>query len=415
MEIINIQECGSSNLLKWAITNGADIKNDVSLQAIVNTELFYQVTLTNVNFLELFRLTQFYREKIHVRDEKRAEVPSLDELEKYFKGVHKIDDQELTNASLVQHACNMFMDLALQMNTDDDIIRHENARMFLPMISRKFEVDIPINFSDLVAAFQTPEDARKLFNSSYPENLVSVVINEEEPMIMNILLLYMMKSTSVVKYDSHYEQLLKIAKYAPLIKCTDDKLYKFRLSGFSKYNNITRGEVKCNMFNVTKPDLESSIKKVKSLKTPLKVDFVVQLPIQYMQTIENTYTAEELPISFEASMSSIIEGGLQYNDFISHSFDEESEEIEKYNNAISLYKTRINEANHTVLNTIPIMLNSEYDIDYTNAFAMLPSIYTTKAIITLNMEYKDRYLGHFDAQIRTMFQEMIEAAESIEL
>ena len=44
---------------------------------------------------------------------------------------------------------------------------------------------------------------------------------------------------------------------------------------------------------------------------------------------------------------------------------------------------------------------------------MLPSAYTTKAIVTLNMEYEDLYLSHSDPIIRSMFFEMIDVVKSI--
>ena len=417
MKITSIQECGSSNLLKWAINNGADIKNDRSLQAIINAETFYQITLEDVNYLELFRLTQSYREKVHIRTEKKAEIPSVTELAKYFPGEYTNGEEKVKLSEIVEHACKMFLNLAIQMNSDDDIIRHDSARLFLPMISRRFDIDIPLGFIDLVAAFQTPDDAAKLFNANYPNNLNEIVLDESNPMVMNMILLYLIKSTSIIKYEKHYEQLLRLTKYAPLRKCTNEKLYKFRMAGFSKYNNITRAELRCSFFNMDKAKMEDAMKKMESVKTPLKVDFVVQLPIQYMQILQNSYTNDELPIMFESSMSSIIEGGLVFNDFVTREFDVsfEDEKIQEYNNAIEAYKTRINEANQTVLNSIPIILNSGTDVDFTNTFAMLPPIYTTKAVITINMEYADRYLAHYDANIRNMLQEMVDTAKSLKM
>lgn len=414
MKITNISECGSSNLLRWAINNGANIKSDTSLQALINAETFYHITIEDVNLLELFRLTQCYREKLHVRIERKAEIPSTSELAKSFDGEYDIDGNKVPLTDVVEHACNMFFNLALQMNADDDIIRHENTRLFFPMLSRHYDIDIPLSFVDLVAAFKTPEDAALLFNSSYPDNLNDVILNSDNPLISNMIMLYIIKTTSICKYDEHYEQLLRLVKYAPLHKCSDDKLYKFRLTGFSKYNNMTRGEERCSMFNVSKDLMEKSLKKINTLKTPLKVDFALQLPIQYMQLLENTYSNEQLPIAFESSMSSIIESGLVSNNFKSHEFDEsETEKIEEFNNSIESYKVRINEANQIVLNSIPVIFNNGKDIDYTNTFAMLPSAYTTKAIVTLNMEYEDLYLSHYDPIIRSMFYEMIDIVKSI--
>ena len=424
MKIIDINECGSSNILKWAIHNEADIKNDMSLQALINTDTFYQVRIEDVNMLELFRLSQLYRDKVHVIEEKRAEVPAVTELKKMFPGTITVEGEEASASDAAEHACNMFINLALQMNADDDVIRHESARLFLTMLSRHFVVDIPLSFTDFLATFRTPEVARILFNSNYPSNLHDVVISDETPvagfeddlaMVRNMIMLYIVKGTSVVKYDEHYEQLLRLVKYAPLRKCSNDKLYKFRMSAFSKYNNITRGESRCSMFNISKPLLAESIKKINSIDSPLHVDYVVQLPIHYMNMIENTYTAEELPIAYESSITSIVEGGLIFNDFVSPEFDESFEEdkIEQHKNSIELYKNRINEANQTTINSIALLLQNEGDLDVTATFALLPSIYTTKAVVTLKMEYASIYLSHYDPLVRTMFAEMIEMADSI--
>lgn len=411
MKITNIHECGASNLLKWAIANDADIASDISLQSLINNETFYQITLTDVNFLELFRLTQTYREKVCVITEQKAEIPSNDELMQYFPGKVTIEGSEFNAAEIVSNACDMFMKLALQMHSDDDIIQHNTAMLFLPMLCRKFEINIPISFGDLVATFDEQTPASKLFNTSYPDNLEDVVINT--PTICNKLLLYMFKSTYIIRYDEHFDTLLRLTKYAPLRKCNDDKLYKFRLSGLFKYNPITRDEVRCSFFNANKVDMAESIKKLDGVKTPLNLEFAVQLPLHYMRILENSFSPDEVRVAYEASISTIIDSGLVFNDFVSPEFDEDSDEerIIEYNNAIDLYKVRINEANKTVLSAIPMLLNSDVEVDYTAACAMLPSIYSTKAIITLNMKYADLYLAHFDPLLRSMFEEMLEVAK----
>ena len=410
MKITNIHECGASNLLKWAIANDADIASDASLISLINDETFYQITLTDVNFLELFRLTQAYREKVCVITEQKAEIPSDEELALYFPGKVHIEDTEFNASEIVSNACDMFMKLALQMHADDDIIQHNTAMLFLPMLCRKFDINIPISFGDLVATFDEQTPASNLFNTSYPDNLGDVVLNA--PMICNKLMLYMIKSTSIIRYDDHFDTLLRLTKYAPLRKCPDDKLYKFRLCGLFKYNPISRDEVRCSFFNSNKVDMAESIKKLDTIKTPLNLDFVIQLPLHYMRILENSFSSNELRVSYEASISTIIDSGIVFNDFIAPEFDDSDEErMTEYNNAIELYRVRINDANKTVLGAIPLLL-SNIDADYTASCAMLPAIYTTKAVITINMKYADLYLTHFDPLLRSMFQEMMEIAKS---
>jgi hypothetical protein len=58
MNISSIRESGSNNLLKWAIDNRADLKNNIPLASLINDELFYLVNIDGMNFYEVFRLTQ---------------------------------------------------------------------------------------------------------------------------------------------------------------------------------------------------------------------------------------------------------------------------------------------------------------------------------------------------------------------
>ena len=120
MNLINIKESGTNNILLWAISNGADIKSDIALQSIINDELSYVITLSNVNFFELFRLTQIYRDKIRIIDENQAEMPNINELEKLFNGTYKPSDEsdEIKLCNIVEHCGNMFINLASQMLID---------------------------------------------------------------------------------------------------------------------------------------------------------------------------------------------------------------------------------------------------------------------------------------------------------
>lgn len=419
MKITNIKESGSNNILLWAISNGADIKEDVHLQSLINDELFYHVTMNNVNFFELFRLTQMYREKIRIIDELKAEVPSNEELAKLFNGSYipdpKNPEEKAPLYECVSHVTQNFINLALQMASDDDIIKPSALRLFLPMISRKFTVQIPVAFVDMVESISVEESA-KLFSENYPETIQDIIDNENHG-FKTILQLGFLRGTSIIKYNKRYDQYLKITKYSPLKTCNNNKLYKFGLLGFYKYNNITRGEVTCNLFNPNKETLGSTLKQLADLKTPLRVEFAIQLPIQYMQILENSYSQDVLEISYESSMSTIIDGGILYEDFITPSLVEEDEEdenkIEEFNNSINAYRVRIAETNQLTLNAINMILNNEGDIDVTSTFSMLPSIYSTKAVVTINLENASLYTSNYDPVISEMFSEMLEVASNV--
>ena len=424
MQITNITESGCNNVLLWAIGNGADVKEDLPLQSVVNDELFYQITLSDVNFFELFRLTQMYREKLRIVYENKAEVPPRTELVKLFNGTYIPDetkpDTKAHLAECVEHVTQNFLNLALQMSADDDIIKPSAVRLFLPMITRKFSVQIPVAFTDLVNSI-TPEEAGMLFNSNYPNTLQEIINTENHNFKVKFSLAFI-QATWILKYDNRYDKYLKITKYSPLKNSPSisDKLYKFGLLGFYKYNNVTRGQVRCNLFNldVESETFESKLKTIASIKTPLQVEFAVQLPIQYMQMLENSYSREVLDIQYESSMTNIIDSGIIYDDFITPVKTEDTEEVvdTEYENAmnnIEAYRVRITEANQLILNTISMLLNNDGDIDTTSVFSMLPSIYNTKAVITLNMDHIDEYKHNSDPLIAEMLSEMISNANEI--
>lgn len=412
MEITNIKESGTNNILRWAISSNADLKNDLQLQSLINDETFYHITISNVNFLELFRFSQTYRNKVRVLDEKQAKVPLRKELLKVFPGEETTDDDEkLSLAEASEIVIQKFIDLALQMQSDDDIIRPETARLFLPMISRQFDIQIPISFMDLISVI--PDKLCPiLFNSKYPSNINDVIFGDEKD-IISMLTFHIFKTTQMIQYNKHYEDLLKVTKYGLLKNTKSERLYKFRLLGFYKYDNVNRSEIRCTMFKPDKETMNNAMKSMARLQTGLKFEFAVQLPIQYMWMLENHFDPESLKITYDSSITDIISTGLTFDDFITQEFDDDEEMIIERNNSIDGYRTRITECNQAALNTIGVLANSSNDIDMASAFALLPSIYNTKAVLTLDIDYADLYVSHYDPLIVDMFYQMLDMANGI--
>lgn len=419
MKIIDIKESGANNTLMWALSNGANIKEDVPLTSLINDETFYLVTLSDVNFFELFRLTQMYRDKLRIVSEIPATIPSAKDLKDTFPGEYQNDGEEAISLSEVaEHVITNFINLTAQMSNDDDIIHPGAIRMFLPMITRKFNVQIPIAFIDLIDSMSVDE-AAKLFTHDYPGTLREIIDTDLHGVKVNLSLGFV-KATRILKYDTRYDKYLQLTKYTPIKSYQDQtKLYKFGLLGFAKKDNISRGEVRCSLFKANPEFVVDNMKRLARLATPLELDFAIQLPIQYMQILENSFSNDVLTIQYESSMSAIIDGGLVYEDFkmfdepIDHDSDEDTEKFEARNNAIEAYRVRITEANQVLLNTIPILAQSKSDVDTTSIFAMMPSIYTAKALIRVNMDNIQKYVGHSDPLISAMFHEIQDIANTL--
>lgn len=413
MNFCNIKESGTNNILMWAISNNADVKNDLSLQSIINDELSYIVTIKDVNFFQLFRLTQIYRDKIRIIDENKAEMPSNEELEKLFNGIYKPDPNDSSKDvklyEIVNHCGNMFINLAMQMTNDDHIISPSAVRMYLPMISRKFTVQIPIEFIDIINAMSIDE-ANSVYNKYYPETLRNI-IEDEVNGVKTKIQLTLLKFTSIIKYDKHYEKYINFLKYSPLKSCNNNKLYKIAMLGFYMYDNISKSKIRIDLFNSNKEKIESNLKHMAIINSNLEIEFVIQLPIQYMQMLENYFSDDILTIAYESSMSNIIDNGIVCEDFITPEYTESEEEYKESNNSIESYRVRINEANQTMLNSMPILLNA--DVDVTSIFSIMPSIYSTRAVMRLNMNNTNKLLKHYDPIINEMLNEAINIGKSI--
>lgn len=431
MKINSIRESGSNNTLLWALKNGADIKNDRSLQRIINDELFYLLTLDDVNFFELFRLVQMYREKVRIVSENKAEVLPREILNKLFNGVIETPEEgkeptKFPMGQAVEYCCQNFVNLTLQMQQDSDIISSSVPRMFLPMLTRFVSVQIPIGFVDFVG-FISADDCPLIFNKDYPKTLPTLIdpnFSNKADSFVNFFALGFIKSTAAVRYTKQMDKYIRAIKYPSLSSVVTDKLYKVVLSNFFKYDNISRGEVRCSLFNLNSDILPDTLKRLKALKTPLKFDFAIELPIQYMITLCNNFSREVLATSYESSISDIIDGDLVFNDFIMPEeidnddlTDEERSAIETKNNSISEYKIRLAEANQILMNTLQAILNDEKaDIDVNATFALLPTIYRTKAIITIDYDKlaDGYYESHcIDPVIKEMFGEISNMANDV--
>ena len=415
MKLTNIKEAGNNNILRFAINRGADIRNDIGLLNIINTETFYLITMEDVNLLELFKLVQSYRNKIKIVQEYKADIPPISKLSQSFTGSTTVDNKEVNYIDIVQTSCESFMNIMSQMLSDDDIIKPGTARLFIPMICRRFTVQIPISFADFVRSFDEKFDMSKVFNDNYPNNLYETCIDPGNDVFRGLIEFAMMRSTTITKPNNHYDSLLKLIKYNSLIKEETNKLYKTKLLGFNRYNPASRDEVRCTMFNTSKQLLEDGMKRMSGLSTPIKFDFAIQLPLEYMNMLQNSYSHEELPITYETSITETIGEGLKFNDFITPELSNEEDEskIEEFNNQIKAYQTRIGETSLVTMNSISLLVNDPDHNDITSSFALLPSIFTTRAVITVDSSKINTFTKETDPLLAEMFNDIKTIIDSI--
>lgn len=418
MFIKDIKESGSNNILMWAIRNNANIQGDEQLQSVINDELFYQVTFGDVNFFELFRLTQLYREKLRVVDESPADIPPTKELVSMFNGSHTDDNgNNVPLHELVEFAIQKFMDLTAQMGVDDDIINPGARQLFIPMICRKFDVQIPIGFMDIAYAMSSDE-FHEVFNSAYPNTIHTILDNDNHSVKTNLLMAFI-RSTSPIRYNEKYEKYVNATKYFALNAHPTENIYHYALLGFHKYNPVSRGELRVNMFMPDMSVLENTMKRINRVQSPLEIDFVVRVPIQYMQMIQNNIDPAILKINYESSIQSILSEGIQYNDFTLPNIDPETDDPEQiaqlddFNNRVSAYRVRIAEANQAILNAINILLKANADIDPRCAIALLPSIYPTKAVFTVHADKRSKYLDHQDPMVADIFIKLFNMGQNL--
>ena len=412
MTITKIIEGGSNNTLRWAIANGANIVEDTQLQSIINSETFYRIEVEDINFLELYRLVQLFREKVRIVASKPSEVPSKRELHELFPGGTVLDetkpDEKTPYVDIVDYAAQAFLNIAIQMQADDDIIKPEAAQLFIPMICRRFTVQIPLSFMDIVSGIQKQEDADKIFNSDYPTTL-NTIITDEFSTVRNTLYIIMMKATSLVRYDPHYDELVEMIKFPGLRQSKTDELYSYKMLGFNRYDPIGRTQLMCNMFQANKEQIADTMKRMSRLATPVRVDFAVQLPIQYMKDILNSFDAHELEVSYEASIQSILNGGISLDNFITHGFDASEKSV----NAIRSYEVRITDATNAMLNTLAILLKAEGDVDIPSIFALMPSAYKARAVFTLSSDKIDTYTSRMDGTSGALMKELSNLVTSV--
>lgn len=417
MKITDIKEVGCNNLLRWAIKNGADLKHDTALISLINDETSYMVTFDDITFFELFRLTQMYRDNLAIIATKPAEVPSEEDLRYRFPGEYvdpKEEKHHIPYAKAASDAIQPMINIALQMQADDDIIPSSVPQLLLPMISRRYTVQIPVSFVDVINSIPTAAEVKSLFNDQYPKNLPQQILENPESSVVRMLMLGFPKATSIIQYNKQYEKYLNAIKYRKIESVKTNKIYTMRLDGFYAINPVTRAIVRSSLFHANKADVSNTLKQLSWTYDWLKLDFMVQLPLQHMQSLLNDFSTEKIRVQYESTMSNIISNGIGKLEFLTYDTDaapttpEEEEKVKEKVTRLSAYKTRITECIGIALNTIQALISADTDADSNSIFSLLPGLYRANALVTIDLKYEKEYLAYSDDPVvASMLHDMV--------
>lgn len=402
MIITDIKESNTSNILKWALSNEADIKNDLSLMSFINDEMEYLVYIDDIDYLELYNLTSYYRDDVRVIMRHPSDGYQLDYLKQLFPGKIKIDNEEIDTAEFVDYGIHKFTDLSLQLKADTLNIDPSVSLMFIPMINRKFTVQIPVKFIDLIMMC-TPKEYKDIF-SDYPASLTSV-INSNEIGFKQKLMMELVKIMDIKSYDKRLIQYLEITKYKALNNHGENRTYYSpELLSFYKKDFVSKKKNYCSLFKSTNIDMINEMKLIRMNRSDLEVEFAVQMPMEFMQILMNSYNNHILEIKFPSSFQMIIKNAFNFEYVISSKIN--SSVNIPY--VVGLYRKRMQEAYEENLNIVNILLNesNNTDISKNSIAALFPSIYTTKAILKFNTNNIPLFKEHSNPFIKSMFNEI---------
>jgi hypothetical protein len=397
MKITGISASGSMNMLKWALSNGANPKSDTQVMSIINDEMFYLIDIEDVNFYELYQLTHVYRHKLRVSYIARKETFSQDDLKEYLG----FASQECAAA------IDSWVGISKQMLADDDIISNSTSALFCPMISHIFNIQIPLVFADAITAM-SPGESEKIFAGSVDDHIAvfnDIIANEEittDSAFKQNMMLGLDQYIRGVVYNKRYTQLLQRTKFFPF-KSKSDKLFRVGFIGAFKYDTLTRGQIRLNMFNATPEDATSTFAKLARSKSPLQVDIAVQLPMYYMQIIESSFLPEDIKTSYISTRENVIENGLVFKELLGDQGDHQQEEgIETPGD---VYGVRIAEAEMNVLRAYKSAMNSN-DAFIDRSFALLPPLYRVNGVLTFQANKLASFQNHSDSRLVDLFNDI---------
>lgn len=390
MKVTSVKLSGCDNTLRWAIGNRADLKANMPVTSIINDESFFLVTVDGLNFYQVYRLTQLYRNRLRISAVHRSQVPSAELLADYFPG----------NEAKVERHLELLLGLVSQMIADDDIVYPGIPKLFLPMITTTFAVQLPFAFVDAIDVM-TPDEVAEIFTDDYLRRLEALPERGAAHSLIRAIMIAVERSTGNIRYDSTYERLLQVTKYFPLkVDAERSAPYRFGLLGFSKFDPVGRTVNEVNMFRPDPDKVNAQMTGLKRISSPLELSFVIQLPIYHQQILESMFSETDLKISYRSSISNVVDNGID----LEHLYLGDDDEM------IDNYRVRLTEAQLASLQLISEFTGSNDDFHPSALFSLLPPIYRTNAVITFSENRLPMFGRVDDSVLRDMFLGIIAVA-----
>lgn len=422
MKITSISESGNNNTLRWALSKGANPITDPELTYMLDEELRYLVTFSDINFFELFRLTQNFRDELKIKNVYDVDDLPLDALMEMFPEDIQVGDKTTPVGIIAKEITTEFINLARQMSADTDIIGPEARGLFTPMISRRYDVQVPIKFDDFVAI--VGNDDEQIFGPEYPDTLSKIIEKGYQNAAYREITEAFVRFTATLMYGKKYQKYLNALRYAPLKGDKSKKLYHYGLVGFYKNEKTNNRQYSYRLMPPSSDEnYKASIKEIARCKSPLIIDFAIQTPILYMQAFCNLFSDTELPVKHPSSMNDIVDIGIIFEDFITPVVEEIEDEAEaelimsEFENQVTAYRIRIGEVATKLMRTMEELITKTKNIGAPNIFALMPVVYGTRAIISLDMSKKDEFLARCEGHdvVYAMMKELFEMGRKIEI
>lgn len=379
MIITEIEESNKSNILQWCLKNNADLKNDPLMLDFINDDLLYLITIEDVNFFELYLFTKFYRDQLRIID--RSQTSKLDKefISNKFKG--SIDGEDCSKIAL--NATENYMNLAFQIEGNSEKEKSERPLeiFFLPMISRRYTIQIPIYFID-VFRMVSEKEFKKLFTINYPTTLEILIDSTEVNGFKTKMMLYLSKLLLPFNLDPTNEKKLDIVKFKQLTISDSENFYEPKMIRFEKIDKISKRIFRHTFFKATTEQYMATLKKVKKSKGEMFVEFAVSLPLEYLQILENSYNNSTVDIKFRSSARKLIYQGFNYNQILK--LKDMDKEV---NEPIEMYSTRLQESYFMNVKNVTRLYdhleNSQNSL--IDVLSLLPAIHTIKCVLRMNL------------------------------